>query len=225
MWKLFKIPVIFFFFCHRHRGILIVPLLPTFLPRMTAQLWRKQCRCCPSARQTVTENGGVWRTRLLNSPRRRRSHPSHPPANGHQQSTIYLWCLCWTFLTPLTRARPWQVKQQLIKRPRSSTVNPHVLEKDKRHQRILGVFEYLLIHKRNITTNASLFQKIEKLRTGESQGKGERWPLGKRGGKGAPHEALVPFHRQWGSCSQELLQVRFALEATTTALHPLKGNV
>lgn len=92
-------------------------------------------------------------------------------------------------------------------------------------QRMLCVSEYLLIHKRNITTNASLFQKIEKLRTGESQAKGERWPLGKRGGKGALHEALVPFHRQWGSRGQGLLQVRFALEATTRALHPLKGNV
>lgn len=58
------------------------------------------------------------------------------------------------------------------------------------------VSEYLLIYKRKITTDASLFQKIEALSTRESQGKGDCWPVGKRGGKGAPREALLPFHMQ-----------------------------
>lgn len=84
---------------------------PTLLLRMTAQLWRKQYPCCLSPRQTATVNAGVWRTRWLNSPRRQRSHPSHPHAKDHQQNTICLWCPCWTFQTPLRHARPFQVKQ------------------------------------------------------------------------------------------------------------------
>lgn len=75
-----------------------------------------------------------------------------------------------------------------------------------------------------ITTNASLFQKIEKWRIqiakdmivlavlgkGGSPGKGEVWPLEKREGKGVPYQAQAPFHIQPRSSNQEPRQVRFA---------------
>ena len=85
-------------------------LVPLYLST-TVQPWRRQCLYCPSQHPAVTGSAGASRTRWLSSLRRRRSPPSLHRARGHQQSTPCPWVLCWTSLTPLRHARPWQVRR------------------------------------------------------------------------------------------------------------------
>lgn len=71
--------------------------------------WRKPCLCCLSRHPTVAGNADVSEKHWLSSPKRQRFLPSHH-ARDPRLSTPSPWAPCWTSPTPLTRAKPVEVK-------------------------------------------------------------------------------------------------------------------